>query len=215
MCVLFADKDKDTITCIWKQSGQSNTKMQVPSGLFWSTPDSNAFICANIYISFLLAVACGCSWSSCSPWSCSWGSRLSWLSSCLLSLVLGVPDCHCGLVHGIQGCHCHLVHGFPACHRCLPACCCPVLYIIRAYVVLLFDSFILVTSRSCLGSNDGEFSTFLALLYLLCVLFIGVAWSCNADKLVKNETYTAQLVRSRTRQIPKKNGCERRTITHE
>jgi hypothetical protein len=44
--------------------------MQVPSGLFWSAPDSNAFFRAWIYIGFLLAVACG-SWSSCSLWSCS------------------------------------------------------------------------------------------------------------------------------------------------
>ena len=41
--VLFADKDEDAITYVWKQSCQSNTKMQVPSGLFWSAPDSDAF----------------------------------------------------------------------------------------------------------------------------------------------------------------------------
>ncbi len=123
---LYADKDEDTITCIWKQSWQIMTKMQVPSGLFWSAPDSNAFICACTSIGFLLAVACG-SWSSCSLWSCSWGFRLSRLSSCLRLLVLGLPDCHCGQVHGVQGRHCRLGHGFPACHRCVPAPCCPVL----------------------------------------------------------------------------------------
>ncbi len=45
------------------------------------------YIC--IYITFLLAVACAGSWSSCSPWACSWGStRLSQLSSYSLSWFL-------------------------------------------------------------------------------------------------------------------------------
>jgi hypothetical protein len=93
----------------------------------------------------LCAVAWGSS-SSCSPWSCSLDSRLSQLSSCsLASFVLTVTWCT-----GFKA-----VEGFPTRHRCLlPAHGCPVLYIIRAFVVLLFDlSFILVTTditSSCL-----------------------------------------------------------------
>jgi hypothetical protein len=69
------------------------------------------------------------------------------------------------------------VEGFPACQWCLlPAHCFPVLYIIRAFVVLLFNlSFILVTTditSSCLGSNDGELNTIIA-LFISIVLFNG------------------------------------------
>jgi hypothetical protein len=98
------------------------------------------------------------------------------LLSCSMLPVLGVPGCHCplpshcGLVHGVQGCHSCLVYVFPARHRCLLARCCPVLDIIGAFLLLLFASFILATAdikSSCLGLNDGELNTFLALLYLL------------------------------------------------
>jgi hypothetical protein len=48
------------------------------------------------------------------------------------------------------------------------------LYIIQAFVVLLFDSFILVTTditSSCLGSNNGELNTVPVLaVYIYCAL---------------------------------------------
>jgi hypothetical protein len=112
-------------------------------------------------------------------------------ASCLLlPVVLGVPA-HRGLVHGVPACHgCLLARcrwflefqivtvawftgfkavtvalftGFQLVTDVFLLAVARFLYIIQAFVVLLFDSFILVTSGSCLGSNDSaELNTFLA-----------------------------------------------------
>ena len=104
-------------------------------------------------------------------------------ASCLLlPVVLGVPA-HCGLVHRFPGCHgclpacccwCWCLEfqivtvawftGFKAVTVALFTgfelvtvvdllAVARFLYIIRAFVILLFDYFILVTRCSCLGSN--------------------------------------------------------------
>ena len=89
------------------------------------------------------------------------GSRLSRQSSCSLSLVLGVPDCHCGLVHAFKAVTVALFTGFQlVTFVFLLAGARFLYYIIRAFVVLLFDSFILVTRISCLGSKMVNLTPF-------------------------------------------------------